>query len=316
MHVVTGATGRLGKHLVAALLSRGKEVKALVMNKEEKLPQGVLLHVGDITKPDTLSGLVGKKDTVFHLAAVIDDGSGDQPSYNVNVLGTQNVLDACKGNDVARFVFVSSISVFGELESVPADENCQKNPVSRYGKSKLLAEEIVMRKWKDVPSVIIRPAMIYGPGFDEGYLPVFKMLEQKRMPIIGDGKNRIPLIHISDVIEALLLVSEAEDAVRYDFNIVGPGYPTQGELLSMACKELGVEEPTRSIPLGVAQAMLPMLSALGKVKLSQENLAQLTRDRAFDASKIKKKLGFVPKVSLSQGIKEMVAYYRERKVMA
>jgi nucleoside-diphosphate-sugar epimerase len=320
MHVVTGATGRLGEHLVKALLSRGKKVKVLVRNEKEELPRGVAFHVGDITKPETLEGLICPSDTVFHLAGAINESSPEKFFYEVNVLGTENMLNACKGKDVERFVFVSSISVFGIPAELPVEETTPKNPVSKYGKSKMLAEEIVLRKKKTVPFSILRPGMIYGRGFDEGYLPVFKMLEKRSLPLIGsafigDGDNRIPVVHVSDVVEALILLSEKEEASGQDFNLMGPDSLTQRGLFSIACKELGVEEPKHSIPLPVVELLVRLAAFLGKTKLSAENLEQLARDRAFDNSKIKKKLDFVPNVGVSEGIKEMVAYYKEQRVM-
>ena len=308
---MTGGSGRLGTALVKELLARGKKVKVLARDGNAAVPPGALAHIGDVTKPETLAGLVGKGDTVFHLAGIIDEGNSYETFYRVNVLGTENALDACSGNGVKRFVFVSSISVFGELEYLPGDERCEKKPITRYGKSKMLAEEAVMRKWKTIPSTIIRPGMVYGPGFDEGYLPVLKMLENGKMPVLGGGGNRIPLIHVSDAVAAMVAVSESDEAVRKDFVVAGPGNPTQKELLAMASEALGVEPPKRSVPVWLVLALLPLARVLGKADFSPENVGQLTRDRMFDCSKIKKAAGFEPKVPLSQGIKEMVAYYRQ-----
>lgn len=315
MYIVTGATGRLGTHLVKTLLARGETVKALVRSEKEELPNGVKLHVGDITHPETLEGLVGPGDTVFHLAGVINESSHEKLFYDINVLGTENMLNACKGKDVKRFVFVSSISVFGIPAELPAEETTPKNPVSKYGKSKLLAEEIILRRRKTVPITILRPGMIYGPGFDEGYLQVFKMLEKRNLPLlgsafIGNGENRIPVVHVSDVVAALLLLSEKEEAEGQDFNLMGPDSLTQRELFSLASKELSVEEPKHAIPLPLVKLLIQLASMFGKARLSVENLEQLARDRAFDNSKIKKTLGFEPKVRASEGIKEMVAHYR------
>ncbi len=315
MKVITGGTGRLGGHLLKALLSSGENVKVLVRNSETLLPEGAIPHVGDLTKPETLNGLVGKRDTVFHLAAAIDESFSDEMFYRVNVIGTENLLGQCRGNEIERFVFVSSISVFGNLDSTPADESTRKNPITKYGRSKLLAEEAVYRRRKELPFTIIRPGMIYGPGFDEGYIPVLRALEKGKMRIIGDGSNHMPLIHVSDVLGALLLAAEQEGALKQDFIIAGPDQLTQKELLSLAAKELGVPEPKRSVPVGLAQAALPIASSLLGMNISSENLSQLTRDRAFDCTKIKKALGFEPKMRIAQGIKEMVAYYRERKVV-
>ncbi|MFH0817969.1 MAG: NAD(P)-dependent oxidoreductase, partial [Candidatus Micrarchaeota archaeon] len=223
------------------------------------------------------------------------------------------LLSACRGKEIKRFLFVSSISVFGNPDYLPADEGTSKNPITKYGKSKMLAEEVVTRRRKEIPFTIIRPGMIYGPGFDEGYVPVLKALERRKMPIIGSGDNRIPLIHVSDAVSALFRASESDEAERQDFIVAGPGYPTQRELFSLVCKELGVPEPKRTIPLWLANAALPIAASLWGMKFSMENLSQLTRDRAFDCSKIKKAIGFAPQVSIAQGIKEMVAYYREKK---
>ncbi len=315
MNIVTGGTGRLGGHLVRALLAGGEGVKVLVREPGAELPKGATPHIGDITKPETLENLIGKRDTVFHLAAAIDESLGEEIFHRVNVLGAENMLAACRGKGVQRFVFVSSISVFGNPDSLPADETTIKNPITKYGRSKMLAEEVVIRRRKEVPFTIIRPGMIYGSGFDEGYIPALKALEKGKMPIIGSGENRIPLIHVSDAVRALVISAEKDEAERQDFVVAGPDQLTQKELFSLACKELGVPEPKRSIPLGIAQAALPFVNALYGSGFSRENLAQLSRDRAFDCSKIKKAIGFAPKVPIAQGIKEMVAYYKSMKAV-
>ncbi|MFH1448213.1 MAG: NAD-dependent epimerase/dehydratase family protein [Candidatus Micrarchaeota archaeon] len=316
MHVVTGGTGRIGSHLVKALLSKGEKVKVLVRKKDAVLPEGATPHIGDITDKATLEGLVEAKDTVFHMAAVIDERLNDRMFYDVNVLGTTNIISACRGKGVSHLVHVSSVSVFGNPEILPATEQCPKKPLSKYGKSKMLSEEIIVRQWRNINSTIVRPGMIYGLGFDEGYFPVLKGLQKGMMPIIGSGENHVPLIHISDLVKALILVSEHEDAIRDDFNITGPGHPTQRELFRTACKHLGVKEPDISVPIWLAKIALPIVSIFSKSHLSQEHLERLTRDRSFDSTKIKKNLGFEPATSLSQGIKEMVEYYKERRLIA
>ncbi|VVB65921.1 NAD-dependent glucose-6-phosphate dehydrogenase [Candidatus Gugararchaeum adminiculabundum] len=327
--LVTGATGRVGRVLVKQLMDRKFAVRVLIRNREHAmlLPKGVESVYGDIVGPNSsgiLENAVKDVEYVFHLAAVIDERLSYTEMRRVNVEGTENLLTACSkhGVGVKRFVHVSSISVYGRKTPCKVcSEKDETKPDTKYGRTKLEAEKVVEAFYETVPSVIIRPAVVYGKGFDEAYFQVLRMLEKGKMPIIGNGSNRIPFVHVNDVVQALLLACEKNNAVENAFNICGAEQMTQKEIFAVACENLKVTTPTRSFPVLLvkvwAGAMEVIDSLRGrKPRVTPEYIDIISRDRAFAIKKAREMLGYAPKVGLKEGIKEMVQYYKEGNYVA
>ncbi|MCX6775572.1 MAG: NAD-dependent epimerase/dehydratase family protein [Candidatus Micrarchaeota archaeon] len=317
--LVTGAGGRLGRHLLKLLLDGKYRVRALARaGAEISFPEGVEIFPGDITHIQTIRHAVEGVDIVLHLAALVDYASSEEKLFEVNVEGTRNLLKTCVevAPNLKRFVYCSSTSVMGkELAEIPADEKTKCIPTDDYGLSKLMAEKVVMEYSKKLPVVIVRPAVIYGEGFDEGYFPVLKLLKHHRMRVIDSGNNVIPFVHAEDVARAFLLAAESKKAVGQTYIMTGGEQMTQKEIFEIAAKELGVKPPHRNIPrffLELEAQLSSLRSFLGgkKPSFTMEDIAVLSSHRVFDISKAKKELGYTPQVRLEEGIKEMVEYYR------
>lgn len=317
--LVTGAGGRLGRHLLRLLLERHYPVRVLARaGADLSFPPGVEVVPGDITHFYTLHQAVEGADIVFHLAALVDYTTSEKNLFEVNVEGTRNLLKACVefAPKLKRFVYCSSTAVMGkELAEIPANEKTECIPTDNYGLSKLMAEKVVMEYKNKLPVVIIRPAVIYGEGFNESYFPVFKLLQQHRFRIIDSGDNILPFVHAKDVAQALLLAAEKRKAVGNVYIIAGGEQMTQKEILEIAARELGVKPPKKHIPRFLAELRV-QLSYMKSFftgrnpKLTLEDIAVLSSNRLFDISKAKKELGYSPQVRLEDGIKEMVEYYK------
>jgi len=317
--LVTGAGGRLGKHLLRMLLEPHSRVRVLARaGAELSFPEGVEIFPGDITHIQTIYDAVRGVDVVYHLAALVDYVSSEKKLFEVNVDGTENLLRACVefAPNLKRFVYCSSTGVMGkELAEIPADEKTPCIPTDNYGLSKRMAEEVVLRYSGKLPVVIIRPGVVYGEGFDEGYFPVLKLLKKHRMRIIDSGNNAIPFVHARDVARALILAAESRKAAGQIYIITGGEQMTQKEILEIAAKELGVKPPHKRIPLflaklGIQRSYLMSLFGGRKPQIDLEQLSVLSSNRIFNISKARKELGYSPQVRLEEGIKEMVEYYK------
>jgi dihydroflavonol-4-reductase len=322
LSLVTGATGRLGKYLVRALLSKGERVRVLHRQSSTpaEFPQGAQIAYGDLTDRQSLERAVEDVDCVYHLAALVSHSARPNQLLAANYEGTQNIIDACKtkGFALKRFVYVSTISVYGKsIETLPADEATPTNPSDWYGRTKAMAEGVVAQYSSKIPTVILRPAVIYGEEFDEAYLPVLSALEKGRMQMIGNGSNIIPFIHAIDVVRALLLAAKAEKAPGNTYVIASPERKTQREILALASRHLGVQPPTGATPVWLAKLKLKAANLLpfifGKPKILEEHIDTIAANRYFSTEKAEADLGFRATVGLEQGIKEMVEYYRKRK---
>ncbi|MCX8194515.1 MAG: NAD(P)-dependent oxidoreductase [Candidatus Micrarchaeota archaeon] len=306
--LITGATGRLGSALVERLLARKDKIRAVVRKgSRHKLPPGVEAFEADLSSGPLPKEAFAGVQQVVHLAGLV----GEHP-YNElmlhNAFATKNLLANCP-SFVHRVVIASSISVYGEHKGQLVSESFELNANSPYGKSKLMAEVFAREYCENLPIVFLRFGMIYGPGFEEGYFEVLRRLKEGKMAIIGDGSNRVPLLHVSDAVQAILLALDSKIEPCREYNIVGSEAMTQKELLLLAASELGVPAPAKTVPLSLALAVAKVKFLLGDHKLSPENILQLSLDRAYDTRRAKEELGFEARVKIKEGIKEVVGLY-------
>lgn len=310
--IVTGATGRLGSAAVAEMISRGYSIRAVVRpGSAGSLPQQVERIDFDLASGPLPRQVFDGVSLVAHLAGLVGSHPyGELIAANAN--STKNVLSNCPST-VERAVLASSVSVYGEYRSQVVDEGFALKAHGPYGKSKLASEDFAREYCSSISIVFLRFGMIYGPGFEQGYFDVFDYLSRGKMRTIGDGANRIPLLHVSDAVQAIMLALSRPVPRCREYNIVGSEQKTQKELLFMAASELGVPVPSGH----VSPAAIPLLAGLqglaGKKGLDEDNLRQLTMDRAYSCQRANEELGWQPKVSVAQGLREMVKIYKAKQ---
>jgi nucleoside-diphosphate-sugar epimerase len=298
--LVTGATGRIGRHLVNALLKTGESVRVLIREKMTEF-ENVEVVYGDLLDKDALNKAVEGIDIVYHLAAVVDYSAPEEKMYQVNVSGLKNLLEVFKGS---KFIYLSSTSVLGkQIKKLPADENTPYNPSNFYGRTKMEAEKIV----KENNGIIIRSPDVLMPRFTEGYDNVFSKLMEGKMSIIGDGKNFIDYIYITDLVQALLLAKERGKKNEI-YLVAGKGVKTQKECLEIAAKYLNVNPPNKHVPVFSAR----LSSRIKRNKDFTEYIEKMIRNRTYDITKAQNELGYEPKIDLDTAIKMMVENYLER----
>jgi UDP-glucose 4-epimerase len=254
--LVTGGAGFIGSHLVDELVSLGNEVRILddfssggTWNISDILKRSQLSFVnGDIRSRDVVDDALRGVDAVFHLAAVTSvpfSVKYPKQTFKVNIRGTKNLLEACLRNDVERFIYVSSCAVYGEPKYLPIDEGHPLNPISPYAKSKLWAEKVCneFQESNGLNITILRPFNVYGPGqrSDQyaGVISSFiKNLIEGNPPVIhGDGWQTRDFIYVKDVVNALILALEHDEANGQSFNIA-TGVPTSINRLASLLVEL------------------------------------------------------------------------------
>lgn len=316
--LITGATGRIGLHVAEALLTRGDEVRAVVRTGSRgAIPSGAERFEHDISASPLPAAAFKGVEKAIHLAGLVGDFSASE-LVKQNALATRNMLSSCPPS-LKKFVHASSISVYGEYRGQEADETFHPRPDSHYGRSKLLAEEFCSGYSSSFPIILLRFGMVYGPGFEDRYEKVLEYLEKGKMKILGDGSNRIPFVHINDVVSAVLLALDADVPSGSAYNIVGPDAHTQEEIYRMAAQELGVAPPKERTSPYIAKFAAMSLSAAASLSFGKppsvttEHIRQLTLDRAYSCEKAKKELGWEAKVKLRDGIAEMVGLYKTRK---
>jgi len=316
--LVTGASGRVGGALIRGLLDKGYAVRALVRNSDsaKKVPGGIEVAFGDITDAASLKGCCEGVDVVFHLAALIDYKASKAKLQAVNSRGTANMVKEAARANVRRFIYASSIAVYGKRKVREVLKETDKlQPTDNYGHSKLAGEGAV--KYGNVKFSLMRVGVVYGPGFQEAYFPLLGMLRKGGMPYVGPADNHIPFVHVDDVVRAFILAAKKELAPGEAYNIVGRPV-TQKQAFDLACDALGVRHPrlhaSPSFMLFVVNVMNFFEKLVGrKPKLIREYIDMIAMNRAFDIDKAQMELSWEPRVGMEEGIHGMVEYYREKR---
>ena len=197
----------------------------------------------------------------------------------------------------------------------PFKESDVPKPSDEYGRSKLAGEKAV--RYGEVPYTLLRIGMVYGPGFDEAYIPLLKMLNSRGMPYIGPANNHLPFVHVDDIVRAFLLASKKDVAVGETYNLVGERI-TQKKAFDLACEYLGVHSPRLHASPGFLKFAVKVMNIFVKLrgkkpKLIPEHIDMLVADRAVETDKTQMELGWEPQIDIKEGIRQMVEYYRERK---
>ncbi len=334
--LVTGAGGRLAEYLIPLLVKKGYSLNFLDYNAErvrERFKKQIAflepgedaasaaastkarLFQANLAKgdPDDLAQIekaCRECDCVVHLAALVDYNAPRKNVFAVNVEGTRRVLEAAKRAGAKRFVFASSTSVYRSPRYLPIDEKHPMAPTNAYGQSKAEAERLV--RASGLPYVILRFALVYGPGFEEGFRYVAERIKEGKMVLIGEGGNRVAFIHASDAAQALLLAIERREAVNRDFIIASDESVTQEDALRAIADALGVAPPEKRMFKALAYAgahfsQFKKKLMLGKGSLNPENVGTLAEDRWYDVTKARTVLGFEARVRFEDGLNEFLS---------
>lgn len=316
-YLVTGASGFLGRHAVAALLARGERVRVLVRRPDAIPPAwrdaGLEVIAGDLSGDADLAGACAGIDTVWHLAGLahvrgVAPGAHDR----VNRAATLALAEAASAAGVRRFVYVSTAKAVGDSDAIQ-DETSANPPQSDYGRAKRAAEEalIAMARAQRLETVCLRPPLIYGPGVGGNLGMMLKLIARGYFPPLPDTGNHRSLIGTEDMVSALLLASAHPAAVGQAY------FVTDGQTYSTARIErairtaLGRPIPGWAIPAWVLQAMATAGSLLGAalgrpLPLDKTSLRALLGHAEYDSGKIRRELGFAPLNTLESALPAML----------
>lgn len=322
--LVTGATGFTGGHLARRLKSSGRAVRVFVRSAADTqrlAAEGFDVAQGNLTSPEAVDRAVQGCETVFHVAALYrSDRLPDQAFFDVNVGGTRNVLDAAQRHGVRRVVHISTGGVHGRIVHPPANEEAPVNPRDPYQQSKLEGERLARSYFANgLAGSVVRPTGIYGPG-DTRFLKLFRTVARRQFMMLGAGTALYHMTYIDDLVDGILLCAERPQAAGETFLIGGPEVVTITELVNRIADALGVPRPRRHLPLWPFQLAAPVCQAVCRAvgvqpPLYPRRLEFFTDNRAFDISKARRLLSYEPRVSLDEGIRRTVEWYREHRVL-
>jgi 2-alkyl-3-oxoalkanoate reductase len=323
--LVTGA-GLLGSHLTEQALKRGDAVRLLVRPNEDVswlARAGAEVCRGDLADRASLEGAVAGVDLVLHCAARMGPW-GPWAEYElVNVRGPKVLAEVAIAAGVRRIVHVSSIDVHGLVVGDGVDETAQfGTEQDPYCRSKRAGDLELQRLIKDrgAPVTIVRPGLIYGPRDTNSFGRFARLVEQRKMVIIGSGNNHLPLIYVADVARGILLAAGADQAIGRTYLLVNEEPVTQRDYFNAIARELGVPPPKWHVPYRLALAVGGTAELLGHLTGRKQpppfmrfGLKQMAGENRFVTTRARQELGFSPQVNLVEGVHEGIAWYRRQR---
>jgi len=318
---ITGATGYTGGRLVGALRARGDSVWALARAASVTpalAASGAVIVEGDLRDPEPLRRLVDGVDGVLHVAAVYRTAAHPDSYYReINLGGTERLLEAAARAGVARFVHTSTVGVLGHVEKPPADESTPLAPGDIYQQTKAEAETLALAfgRRRGLGVAVVRPGAIYGPG-EQRLLKLFRAIARGRYAVVGSGRPFYHPVFIDDLVTGFLLALDHPAAAGESFIIAGERYISQDDLAALVAQATD----GRVLPFHVPAWPLLAAGALCEAvcvplglepPLHRRRVEFWVKSRAFSIGKAKRLLGYVPKMDLEDGIRRTAAWYRE-----
>jgi dihydroflavonol-4-reductase len=316
---LTGGSGYTGGRLLAALLARGDEVSALVrggLGRGVPPGPGARLVEGDLADGRGLASLVEGAQALIHVAAVYRT-AGHRDSYyrDVNVGGTERLLEAAVRSGVRRFVHTSSVGVHGHVANPPADETAPLAPGDIYQATKVEAERLALQYHGKggLLVTVVRPGAIYGPG-ETRLLKLFRAIARGRYAIVGSGRPYYHPVYIDDLVGGFLLALDRPEAPGEAFLIAGPRYVSQSELAAIIARHTHGRVLPFRIPAWPVQLAGDLCEALCvpfgiEPPLHRRRVDFWTKSRAFSIEKARRLLGYAPEVDVEEGVARTAAWY-------
>jgi nucleoside-diphosphate-sugar epimerase len=315
--LVTGATGFLGRELVAELVRRGATVRAPVREAggADVLPPGIDAPVaGDLAAMPDFAGLLADVDIVMHLAArahvTADRGTENSDLYRAsNTVLTRRLAAAARAAGVRRFVFVSSIKAFGESDrGRPFGPDDPPQPVDAYGRSKLAAERALLEECAagGMRPVVVRPPLVYGPGVRANFLRIMRIVERGLPLPFGAIRNRRSMVSRANLVDFLCLCRDAPAAADGTWLVSDGEDLSTPDLIRRLARIMGKPARLFAIPPPLLRGVARLLGFGGE-------MTRLTESLSMDIGASRERLCWTPPLGVDAGLQRAVDDYLARK---
>ena len=325
--LVTGATGFIGGHLVRRLVRDGYPVRCLVRESSDTAALdelGVEIAVGDLVNASSLAAAAAGCSYVFHCGALVSDWATRQEITQINVQGTRDLLDACAGAGVRRFVHFSSTDVYGHPDGASIVETYPGERFRNwYAQTKLDAEAEVRRAERQhaLDAVILRPATVYGPGSTDVVGEIARAIRARNMLLIDRGRAVAGLCYVDNLVDAALLALRSDAAPGRAFNVSDELTVTWREFTDGLAEGLGCSRVRWSMPYWMASGigfslehgyrLLRRTTGLSAPPLlSRQAVQVLGRNQDFSSASARETLGWAPGVDYPTGLSATLAWLR------
>jgi predicted dehydrogenase/nucleoside-diphosphate-sugar epimerase len=318
--VVTGASGALGSAIVERLRSEGHRVRAFQRRHPAKPREGVEYAFGNLGDPTAVDRAIAGAEVVIHCGAAMKGGWPEHKG--ATVVGTRNVIAACREYGVRQLVHVSSMSVvdwagYSGVSPVTEHARLEPRPEERgaYTRAKLEAEQLVVHEAKNgLPVVILRPGQIFG-----GSIPLINGAVARaaggRWLVLGDGKLELPLVYLDDVVDAVIQAVHKRLTKGEVIQLIDPAKLTQEHVLGMAGGALPIVRVPRGLIFAIGKLSEIPLGILGKASpIAAYRMRSALARLRYQSDKAETLLGWIPRVGVHEGIRRVVDRGRTARV--
>lgn len=323
--LVTGGGGFLGYAIIERLVEKKCDIRSLSRQYYASLSSyNIEQFQGNISNSQIVDEACRNVDIVFHVAAKPGIWGPYQEYYETNVVGTLNIIHACLRHKVQALIYTSSPSVIfngSDMEGVNESVPYPKTYHAYYPMTKALAEKHVVKASTQIPTIILRPHLIWGPR--DNHLTPRIISKAKKLFIIGDGSNLVDTTYIDTAADAHIAAAEQ---ILINPSLSGNKYfITQGEpipirdMINHILNAAGLPPVTRKIPKRLArfigymnEIVYRIFQLKGEPQMTRFLADELSTAHWFDISAAKKDLQFVPKITIQQGLEKLKQWLKNQ----
>lgn len=326
--LITGYPGWLTSRFLETLneypFSGFSSIRCLVHPAQRipALPQGTWSYVpGDLLDSVSLREAVKECDIILHAAGIIHVKHMND-FYRINRDGTRDLLEAAASAGISKMIYISSNAAQGFCKGRgnELDETAPCRPVSHYGKSKRQGEEVVLeyQRTGKIQTVILRPAMFYGPPVPWRHLDVYKRILRGRFPVFGTGDYLRSVTYIDNLVQAIHLAIQKPEANGKIYTIIDRETPTLKEVIFAMAVALGTKVKIQHFPKWMAQAagfLDKILETLGIYWMLPHIVGEAHKHIAYRITRAEKDLGYNPKINYQEGYRKAIDWCFEKGLL-
>lgn len=314
--LLIGNEGFIGGHLSKLLLENNHELVGLDIESNNNTANGYFCHKGNILFEEDMLKAAQECEMVINLAAKHHDfGISREDYFRINKQGTENCLSCLSKLGIKKFVFYSTVAVYGE-KTQESYEDMSLEPTNDYGESKKAGEDLI-RQWasedKTREILIVRPVVVFGPN---NYANMFRLIDSiylNRFVMVGKGDNIKAVAYVENLVEATLFMIERLKPGVETINYSDQPYKTSLEIANIIREGLGKGLLHFKFPLGLAMCLAYPFDVLAKIvnfnfPITANRIKKFNSPTVHGSQKVRD-LGFEQKVSTEDGLKKMVQWF-------
>lgn len=327
--LITGASGMVGALLTPRILDAGFDVRAMVRSTSDRRPlQGrdIELFEADLAEPESLPPALRGVDVVVHTAAHVGDWGPPEQFRAINVYALEHMLTAAEREGrLRRWIQISSLGIYPARHHYGTDETVPPDlaGLDGYTRTKAEAEALLARHIDahGLPAVILRPGFMYGPG-DRHVVPrVIERIAAGQMKLVGDGRKVLNNTYVGNLVDAIVLALDKEQALGETFNIRDARLVTREEFVNTIADFMGRPHPGKA-PEWLARAAVGPIEGFARARgaakaplLTRARMKFLTLNLDFSIAKAKRILGYQPRVDFRDGIRDALEWARAENMI-